>query len=204
MASMETVPVIASESLKSGADASQFAPEPAHELVDLDKEPIEWDKLRVFGYYVAQDMVKRTVKRANGRRFRLPDGRAVIITRMWCTLTEPFDNLAKWLMTLYPVDEKPPADAFVADVSDARLLAVHCLPHDDGGAGWHETANPDDPSPLERIRRMFETKEYAPEAIIVVTKTPDARDDHLDHSVVEEPAKKKARTEDACLPGAAQ
>jgi len=133
-----------------------FAPEPVHELFDPTKKPPEWDKLRVFGYYVAEDMTTETVPHAGGRRFRLPDGRVVEVTRIWCTCTLPMHYEAKWAMHLFPVDEKPPAEAFVADVSDARLVGVHIPP-----MKWVEDHS--EPrghaSPLERIRYVCATAE---------------------------------------------
>jgi hypothetical protein len=183
------------------------APEPVHALVPFDfddPDATAWADARIFGYYDARDLTEELAKFAGGRRYRLADGRVVTVTRQWCNIDPPFDGLSKWLMSLYLVDDKPPATAFVADLSTAELLAVHVRPEQRGEPGWHDVTAEKAPSPIERMRSVFVDKMNQPGAIIRVSDAAEPAADALPARVTPEAVMSRAapaKRERADAPG---
>lgn len=172
--------------------------EPTLPLVDLTEDSPDLDKVRVLGYFDAADLSTCTVPFCGGRRFRLPDGREVEITRQWSN-AGPFDTLLMFLMGLYLVKNKPESETFVADISDATLVAAHMRSNDGDDEfyqgsrrGW-KTTDDDGPrkTPLERIRSLLNEDEEKPAVIIVHSDAPHKDDD----DVASEPPQKKARVD---------
>lgn len=94
------------------------------------RDPHNIGQFRVFGYYEKSDLTRSNVPNCGGRRYRLPSGEEITVTRLWCNANPKFDMLDMLMMGTMFVDNKPSSTSFVADLTNATLLATYHRPAD--------------------------------------------------------------------------